>query len=65
MIGIDQEKARKDFNCAENIEPFTACAIGYFGAPELLSDTHRARDESEKGRKEIVDLLVQTDINEL
>ncbi|MEM6707855.1 MAG: nitroreductase family protein [Pseudomonadota bacterium] len=59
MIGIDVDAARDAFGLEGRAEPFTALAIGYAGLNAELSDDLRARDEAEKPRKALDELILE------
>jgi len=51
MIGILPDRARDLYRIPENAEALTGLAIGHAGAPELLDEKLRGRDEAPRTRR--------------
>ncbi|MAZ67095.1 MAG: nitroreductase [Kangiellaceae bacterium] len=58
MIGIDPDKAREVFNLEDNLEPFTALAIGYHGGESTLEESFLKRDLRKRERKSLDEIVI-------
>jgi len=57
MAGFSKEKAIELFKIPLDFIPLTVIAIGYLGSPEILDPKLKAREEQERTRKELTDLI--------
>jgi nitroreductase len=57
MGGFDQKKAREIFIIPENYEPVTILAVGYKGDPETLPENLRLREQAERKRRDLSEIL--------
>ncbi len=58
MIGIEPDRAREVFDISGSLEPLTALAIGYAGAPSHVGEEYAKRDNRERQRKPLDELLI-------
>ena len=58
MIGIDPDKAREAFELPDSLEPLTALAIGYHAPNPELDETYAKRDERERSRTPLDDIVL-------
>jgi len=58
MIGIEPQQARDQFALVSPLEPFTALAIGYEGAPQQVAAQYAERDAGPRERKLIDDIIL-------
>ena len=58
MIGIDRERARTAFELPGSIEPLTALAIGYHAPNAELDEKYASRDERERSRASLDDIVL-------
>ncbi|AJQ92437.1 nitroreductase family protein [Gynuella sunshinyii] len=59
MIGIDPDKARQVFGISGSLEPLTGMAIGYLGAPTDVAETFAQRDQRERQRKALSEIVLK------
>jgi len=57
MIGILPDKARAVFKVPQNVQPFTALAIGYAADPGALPDMLKQRDLAPRSRKNLAEFV--------
>ena len=58
MIGIDPGKASELFELDDEIEPFTALAIGYLGQPKDVPEQYAKRDLRPRARKPLAEIII-------
>jgi nitroreductase len=58
MIGIDPDLAREIFSIEGSLEPLTALAIGYAGAPHHVESSFAERDTKPRERKAITEIIL-------
>lgn len=58
MIGIDPELAQECFALGEGQEALTALAIGYEGSAEVIPAEYAERDQGERQRKSLSDIIL-------
>ncbi len=61
MAGIYADKAKEAYNLADDYEAVTAIALGYLGDIEQLPDDLQAKEKSERIRKSIAEITIETD----
>lgn len=59
MIGIQPDKARESFALRPPLEPFTGLAIGYHGDPGQLPEDYAKREQRERTRKPLADIILR------
>jgi hypothetical protein len=59
MSGINPQRAREIFNLDEDIQPFTALAIGYAASKPDPDDEFAKRDRSPRKRKPLEELILR------
>ncbi len=62
MAGIYADKAKEAYNLADDYEAVTAIALGYLGDIEQLPDDLQAKEKSERIRKSIAEITIETDL---
>ncbi len=62
MAGIVPEKIKQTFDLPEHVEPFTALAIGYAGVNPDLPDAYRERDQKERQRLPLSEILLHSSL---
>ncbi len=62
MAGIYPEKAKSAYNLADGYEAVTAIALGYLGDIEQLPEDLQAREKSERIRKTLAEITIETDL---
>ena len=58
MIGVDHERVRAAFELPDGLEPLTALAIGYHAPNPGLDESYAKRDERERSRLPLGELLL-------
>lgn len=53
MAGIQKDVARETYDVPDDFEPMAGLAVGYLGAPEMLSDGKRKAEQSPRSRRSI------------
>ena len=59
MIGIDPAKAAQVFEIGGTLEAMTGLAIGYLGTPEDVDATYAQRDQRERQRKPLSEIILR------
>jgi len=62
MAGIYPDKAKEVYNLSDDYEAVTAVALGYLGNIEQLADDLQERERSERIRKTLTEITIETDI---
>jgi nitroreductase len=62
MIGIEPDKAREAFALEARLEPFTALAIGYAGAPHHIPESYAERDRAPRQRRSVSEFILEGDL---
>ena len=58
MSGFDAVKATELFNLADDFQPISITAFGYYGNPELLPDDMKKSEFEERKRKPLEELVL-------
>lgn len=58
MIGIEPEQAHSAFNLGESQEVLTGLAIGYLGDDSVVGEEYAKRQQGERQRKPLAELLI-------
>lgn len=59
MIGIEPDKVREVFDVAGTLEPLTGLAIGYSADASSVEDEYAKRDQRERERKALDELIIR------
>jgi nitroreductase len=53
MAGIRKDAIRAAYDVPDDVEPMTGLAVGYLGAPEMLSEKQRSSETAPRSRKSL------------
>lgn len=59
LVGFSQENAREVFNIPEEFDPLVVVAIGYRGNPENLPEDIASREENERTRNPLSEMIFE------
>lgn len=62
MAGIYPDKAKKAYNLSDDYEAVTAIALGYLGDIEQLPEDLQEREKSERIRKTLAEITIDSDL---
>lgn len=62
MAGIVPDKIKQTFDLPEHVEPFTALAIGYAGENPDLPNDYKQRDQKERQRLPLSEILLHSSL---
>jgi nitroreductase len=62
MAGIVPDKIKQTFDLPEHVEPFTALAIGYAGENPDLPNDYKQRDQKERQRLALSEILLHSSL---